>query len=93
MKNAMLTRETMEASRPDFVRILGEPAVAEAERMPEDRYTERKWDRLPELLRACGKFHDAPVFEARRSFLLGLDAELRGLLVRHLLEEARNPIL
>ncbi len=81
----MLARETREASRSEFVRIVGEPAVEEAERMPAGQYQERKWDRLPELLRACEKFHDTPVFEARRSFLLGLDPDLRRLLVRHLL--------
>ena len=79
--------EMKQTTRADLIRILGEPAVAEAERMSPEQFTERKWDRLPELLRACEKFHDTPVFEARRSFLLGLDPELRRLLVRHLLDE------
>lgn len=83
----MLSLEMKQVTRTDLVRILGEPVVAEAERMSPEQFTEKKWDRLPELLRACEKFYDTSLFEARRSFLLGLDPDLRRLLVRHLLDE------
>ncbi|RJP20569.1 MAG: hypothetical protein C4527_24785 [Candidatus Omnitrophota bacterium] len=76
----------MNMIRDELVRILGETVVIHAENLPDSLFAERKWERLPELVQHSEKLHRLGLFEARRSFLLGVEPQLRILLVRHLLD-------
>jgi hypothetical protein len=73
-------------SRADLIRILGQEMVERAESMPLEEYEEQKWERMTELSRHYDKIVHTPLFEARRSFLLGLDEPMKILLVRHIFE-------
>lgn len=77
----------MEITRDQLVRILGEEKVKQAETMPDEEFQQQKWDHLPELLNAYEKVYHTNLFEARRSFLLGLPVHLQILLVRHIFDE------
>jgi hypothetical protein len=70
-------------SREEFVRILGEEKVKLAETFPEDQYEERKWERISQLLHVYEKLIHTQIFEARRSYILGLDPEMQVLIIRH----------
>lgn len=69
--------------RADFVRMLNEDIVSQAETMPQDDFEEKKWDRLNELLAVYDKVAHTNLFEANRSYVTGLDPEMQLLLIRH----------
>lgn len=80
----------MEINRSDLVRILGEETVQQAESMPDDKFQQQKWDRYSELIYSYEKLCHLNLFEARRSFLLGLDRQLQRLLIRHIIDIQKN---
>ncbi len=77
----------VEITRDELVRIVGEPVVVRAESLSDDEFQELKWNRLTDMLRAYEKVYHTPLFEARRSFLLGLDEEMKVTLVRHIFHQ------
>lgn len=77
----------LDISREELVRILGEEIVSRAETLDEEAFQQGKWNRLPALLHAYEKVYHKRVFEARRSYLTGLDEELKILLVRHIFDQ------
>ncbi|MGI6457661.1 MAG: hypothetical protein ACOX5R_18870 [bacterium] len=77
---------SMIISREDLVRILGNTIVEKAEKMPEEEYEELKWAHLTEILKHFEKVAHTSLFEARRSYLLGLNTLMKVMLVRHIFE-------
>ena len=77
----------VEISRDELVRILGAPLVERAESLSEDTFQQLKWERLTDLLRAYEKVYHTSLFEGRRSFLLGLDEDMKTALVRHIFDQ------
>lgn len=77
----------LEIKRDELVRILGEDIVKRAEALNEDTFQEQKWNRLQSLLHAYEKVFHTRIFEARRSYLTGLDDEMKVLLVRHIFDQ------
>ncbi len=70
-------------NRQDFLRILGEARVAQAEAMTQEDFEEKKWDRFEELLAVYDKVCHTTLFEAKRSYITGLDIEMQLLLIKH----------
>lgn len=77
----------IDITRDELVRILGAPLVERAEALSEDEFQQLKWDRLTDLLRAYEKVYHTPLFEGRRTFLLGLDENMKLALVRHIFDQ------
>lgn len=77
----------IEIPRDELVRILGAPLVERAESLTSEEFQELKWERLTDLLRAYEKVYHTPLFEGRRSFLLGLDEDMKTALVRHIFDQ------
>jgi hypothetical protein len=81
--------DVVEITRDQLVRILGEQTVRKAETLPEEVFQERKWERLQALLHAYEKVYHTSLFEALRSYLTGLDDEMKVLLVRHIFDQQK----
>lgn len=81
------SHEVVEISRDQLVRILGDEIVRKAETLQEEIFQERKWERLQALLHAYEKVYHTTIFEGLRSYLTGLDDEMKVLLVRHIFDQ------
>ncbi len=76
----------MNISREELVRITGEQVVQQAENLPQETFEELKWEYLSLLLQQYEETYHINYFEALRSYFLGLEPQLRLVLIRHILE-------
>lgn len=86
LENKVRGMQMVELTRDQFVRILGEDKVRRAEELPQEEFENLKWDRLNELLSVYEKVTHTELFEARRSYITGLDVPMQLLLMRHVFD-------
>lgn len=78
-------------TRDELIRIAGKDIVCKAENLSTQDFETLKWAHLPQWLQALEKIEHTALFEARRSYLLGLQRPLQILLIRHLFESQPIP--